>query len=108
IQDAIDACTANGGGTVLVPAGDYRSGTIQLKDNVTLELAATGRILGSTNRGDYLNRSTMVDRGVPPSNGNIVLLFAANATNVTIEGRGTIDGDGGVFYTGHGDGTGPR
>src|SRR5262249_4617536 len=57
---------------------------------------------------DYLDRNTMVDRGVPTSNGNIVLLFAAGATNITIEGRGAIDGDGGVFYTGHGDGTGPR
>jgi len=108
IQAAIDACAANAGGTVLVAGGSFRSGTIQLKDNVTLELAATGRILGSTNRADYLDRNTMVDRGVPTSNGNIVLLFAANATNVTIEGRGTIDGDGGVFYTGHGDGSGPR
>jgi hypothetical protein len=40
-------------------------------------------------------------------NGNVVLISAANAENVTIEGRGTIDGDGANFYTGVGDGTGP-
>jgi hypothetical protein len=108
IQSAIDACTADGGGSVLVPGGDFRTGTLQLKNNVTLSLAATGRILGSTNRADYLNRNEMEDRGLGPGNGNIVLLFAANATNVTIEGRGTIDGDGAVYYTGRGDGMGPR
>ena len=108
IQAAIDACTANGGGTVLIPGGDFRTGTIQLKNDVTLNLSSSGRLLGSTNRADYLNREVMTSRGVGPGNGNIVLIFAADATNVTIEGRGTIDGDGGVFYTGRGDGSGPR
>jgi polygalacturonase len=108
IQSAIDACTANGGGTVLIPGGDFRTGTIQLKNDVTLKLSSSGHLLGSTNREDYLNRDVMTSRGVGPGNGNIVLIFAANATNVTVEGRGTIDGDGGVFYTGRGDGTGPR
>jgi polygalacturonase len=108
IQAAINACTTHGGGTVLIPGGNFRTGTIQLKSDVTLKLSATGRILGSTNREDYLNREVMISRGLGPGNGNIVLIFAAGATNVTIEGRGTIDGDGGVFYTGRGDGSGPR
>jgi hypothetical protein len=108
VQSAIDACTTNGGGMVLVPAGDFRIGTIQLKNNVNLHLAASGRLLGSTNRADYLNREAMRERGIGPGNGNIVLLFAAEARNVSIDGRGTIDGDGSSFYTGHGDGTGPR
>jgi len=110
IQDAIDACTANGGGTVLVPPGKFRTGTIQFKDNVTLHLSANGTIIGSTNRSDYSDRATMIRRGVNPGNGNIVLLFAADAKNIAIEGHGTIDGDGGggVFFTGHGDATGPR
>lgn len=107
IQAAIDACAGNGGGTVLVPGGDYRTGTIQLKSDVTLRLAASGRILGSTNRADYLDRDVMIDRGLGPGNGNIVLVFATDATNVTVEGRGTIDGDGSAFFNGHGDGMGP-
>jgi hypothetical protein len=46
--------------------------------------------------------------GVPEGNGNIVLLYAVNAENVSIEGRGTIDGNGKAFYTGQGDNTGPN
>jgi hypothetical protein len=102
VQAAIDACHGDKGGTVLVPAGDFVVGTIELKSNVTLHLAIQGRLLGSTQRRDYQE-----GKGVPSGNGNIVMLFAANAANVTIEGRGTIDGNGGTFYTGKGDGTGP-
>jgi len=36
IQSAIDACTHDNGGIVLLPAGDFLSGTLELKSNVTL------------------------------------------------------------------------
>lgn len=102
VQAAIDACHRDRGGIVLIPAGDFLVGTIELKSDVTLHLAAQGRLLGSPHRADY-----SAGNGVPASNGNIVMLYAVNAQNVTIEGRGTIDGQGGSFYTGHGDNTGP-
>ena len=38
IQEAIDKCSAEGGGTVIVPAGIYITGMIYLKDNVTFDL----------------------------------------------------------------------
>src|SRR6266498_3100967 len=38
VQAAIDACTNEGGGTVIVPAGVFHIGTIELKSNVTLHL----------------------------------------------------------------------
>ena len=47
VQRAIDTCTNENGGTVLVPAGDFVIGTIELKSNVTLQIAARGRLLGS-------------------------------------------------------------
>jgi polygalacturonase len=102
IQAAIDACNKENGGTVLIPAGDFICGTVELKSNVTLHLSAQGRLLGSTNREDYV-----AGKGVPPGNGNIVFIYAVNAVNITIEGRGTIDGNGQAFYNGKGDNTGP-
>src|SRR5215471_12936555 len=47
VQSAIDACARDRGGTVLIPAGDFVVGTIELKTNVTLHLCGGGRLLGS-------------------------------------------------------------
>ena len=55
IQKAIDACSQKGGGIVTFPAGRYLTGTIQLKDGVTLYLESKAVILGSANADDYLN-----------------------------------------------------
>jgi Glycosyl hydrolases family 28 len=102
VQAAIDLCNKDKGGTVLVPAGDFVVGTLELKSNVTLHLAAQGRLLGSPNGEHY-----KAGNGIPPDNGNIVMISAANAENVRIEGLGTIDGNGARFFTGKGDMTGP-
>ena len=102
VQAAIDACAKDKGGTVLVPAGDFVVGTIELKNNVTLHLAAQSRLLGSAKIAHY-----KAGNGIPPGNGNIVMISAANAENVSIEGLGTIDGNGAQFFTGKGDMTGP-
>jgi hypothetical protein len=102
IQLAIDKCFADKGGTVLIPAGDFLSGTLELKSNVTLHIAAAGKLLGSPKREDYT-----AGKGVPSGNGNIVFLFAVKADNVSIEGKGTVDGNGLAFYNGKGDNTGP-
>ncbi len=102
VQAAIDACNRDRGGTVLVPAGNFVIGTIELKSYVTLHLAAQGKLLGSANPEHY-----KAGNGIPPGNGNIVMISAANAENITIEGPGTIDGNGAKFFTGKGDMTGP-
>lgn len=102
IQKAINACHANKGGTVMIPAGDFICGTIELKSNVTLHLSAAGKLSGSTNRQHYT-----AGKGVPSGNGNIVFLFAVNAENISIEGKGTLNGNGAAFFNGKGDNTGP-
>jgi polygalacturonase len=63
IQAAIDLCNKENGGTVLIPAGDFICGTIELKSNVTLHLSAQGRLLGSTRREDYT-----AGKGLPAGN----------------------------------------
>jgi polygalacturonase len=95
VQAAIDACNRDRGGTVLVPAGDFLIGTIELKSNITLHLSAQGRLLGSADIAHY-----RAGRDIPRGNGNIVLISAANAENITIEGPGTIDGQGAKFLAG--------
>ncbi len=93
IQHAIDACTRSGGGTVLVAGGRFVTGTIYLKDNVTLCVDQGAALLGSTNVEDYAT-DTHKNIYANESHMDRCLIFAQNATNIGIEGRGTIDGQG--------------
>ena len=55
IQKAIDTCHGKGGGQVKIPPGRFVTGTILLKDNVTLYLEENASLLGSLNPTDYRN-----------------------------------------------------
>jgi Glycosyl hydrolases family 28 len=98
LQAAIDACTRDGGGTVLVPSGTFVIGTTELKSNVTLHLAASATLLGSGDGKDYHAVSAIPLSGDSTlGDGNWALLFAVEARNITVEGSGTIDGQGQLF-----------
>ena len=100
VQAAIDACAADGGGTVLVPAGTFVIGTVELKSNVTLHVAAGGTLLGSGDGKQYHAVDAIPLHGDTTLNdGNWALLFAVHAKNFTIEGPGTIDGQGAQFHS---------
>ena len=100
LQSAIDQCTKDGGGTVLVPAGTFLIGATQLKSNVTLHLAAGATLLGTTDKNGYHAVSEIPLNGDATLNdGNWALLYAVNATNVTVEGPGKIDGQGFQFHS---------
>lgn len=103
IQRTIDACCAAGGGCVYFSPGVYLSGTIYLKDNVRLVLEANAVLRGSPNPKDYppsprknvLGKPAFVN---PPFSGGGFLLYADGVRNASIEGRGTIDGQGSEFW----------
>jgi hypothetical protein len=98
VQAAIDACHRDGGGTVLVPAGIFVIGTVELKSNVTLRISAGGTLLGSADGKRYHSVDAIPLAGdTTLDDGNWALLFAVHAQNVRIEGPGTIDGQGAQF-----------
>jgi polygalacturonase len=53
IQKAIDTCTQAGGGMVYLPPGNFLTGTIVLKSNVTFHLSAGATLWGSRHIEDY-------------------------------------------------------
>jgi len=58
-----------------------------------LHLAATARLLGSADGKQYRAADAIPLTGEwTTGNGNVALIFAANAENIAIEGQGTIDG----------------
>lgn len=83
IQKAVDAAAAKGGGRVVVPPGNFLTGTVHLKSNVELFLDKGAILTGSTNLSDY----ERTDRWY-------AILIADKQTNITISGYGTIDGQG--------------
>lgn len=100
VQAAIDACASNHGGVVLVPAGRFLIGTIELKSNVTLRITAGGTLLGSGKGVDYHAVDAIPLHGDSTlEDGNWALLYAVGAKNITIEGTGTIDGQGAQFHS---------
>ncbi len=99
IQKAIDACAQQGGGKVIFPAGKYLSGTIVIKDNITLLLQKDALILGSTDIEHYDNIDPFTD-GLGIDVG-WALLVAVDARNIGIEGDGAIDGQGAQLKAKH-------
>lgn len=96
IQKAIDACSAAGGGVVLLDSGDYLTGTIRLKSNVMLEIAEGSRMLGSPDLADYPdNKEELVSIMSEYLKKYKSLIYAENAENIGIRGKGEIDFQGG-------------
>jgi Glycosyl hydrolases family 28 len=98
IQKAIDQ-TAVKGGRVVVPQGEFLSGTIYLKSNVTLYIQKGGMLKGSPNLKDYPENTPSV-KGMKPhrafwkSMPSKALVYADNVDNIGLMGEGIIDGNG--------------
>lgn len=92
IQKAIDDCSKSGGGNVILPKGKYLTGTILMKDNVTLEFRDSAVLVGSQVADHYL----MVDSFRSGNNALMGYAFiaAVDVKNIGFIGKGTIDGRG--------------
>lgn len=86
-QGAIDACREAGGGTVSVPPGEYETGTVRLRSDVTLRLEAGATVYASPDEAEYA-----ADR--LGSDGERPFLIAEDVENVALTGRGTFHGRG--------------
>ena len=90
IQRAIDECSEQGGGTVLFPRNHtFLAGPLQLKSNVDLHLEATATLLANPDEQIYTQSAFGENRGE-----GMLWLWAQDAENITISGRGTIHGNG--------------
>ncbi|GAF38865.1 polygalacturonase [Agrilactobacillus composti DSM 18527 = JCM 14202] len=91
IQKAIDMAAIEQG-TVIIPAGTYLVGALFLKSHVTLTLTQNAKLIGSTDINDFpevFSRVAGVEMNWPAAIINLLTV-----TDVTINGFGTIDGQG--------------
>ena len=98
INKAVDAAAAAGGGTVLVPAGTYLSGSIRLKSNIRLLVDAGATILGAPQSMNVYDETEPYTLGGYQDGGHCYfhnsLIWGENLTNVFITGSGLINGGG--------------
>jgi polygalacturonase len=96
IQNTIDACANSGGGVVLIPDGQYLTGSIFLKNNINLIITKNASLLGSMELSDYEYQKTRMNgiEMVWP----LAVINIIDAGNVKISGKGTINGQGKPFW----------
>jgi hypothetical protein len=82
IQRAVDACAEAGGGMVYLPPGEYTAGMIHLRSHVRFHVEAGATLYASKKREDFVGERDE----------RIALLYGEDLQNVTLEGRGTVNG----------------
>lgn len=88
IQKAIEACAAAGGGLVYFPPGDYSTGTIHLRSHVRIFIEAGATVYSIKDKSAF-------DRDA--------LFYGEDLVNITLEGRGVVDGQAGYEWREKGD-----
>jgi len=93
IQNAVDQCAEERGGTVCFPAGTWLTGTIYLESHVTIWLDSGCVLLGSKEKKDY-GRTRELHGTEGETFSNWAIIAGKDLKNIAIRGRGMIDGQG--------------
>lgn len=93
LQKAIDACSQNGGGRVLVPSGrTFLCGPFHLASNIDLHLQPNSRLLANPDESIYTESAFRANRGE-----GMMWISGKDLKNVSITGTGELDGNGVAF-----------
>ncbi len=97
IQKALDECGQAGGGIVQFPPGTYLSKPIILQSKTTLRLDEGAKLQATTNHADFMKTP---GNWLSATGGGDFIPFIGgkDLTDVTITGKGTIDGAGEVWW----------
>jgi hypothetical protein len=106
IQKAIDACAAAGGGTVRVAGGAFMTYTLYLRSNLRLEIEAGASLEGGPDPLLYPEFEPSPNWRVEYTlrRNKRAMFYAVAQNNITICGRGTINGHAELFHDCTGDG----
>lgn len=91
IQNAIDQTSKKGGGTILIPKGEWLTGRISLKNNINLHIEEGGILKFSGNIKDYLPVVKTRNEGIELYSLG-ALIYANNAENIALTGKGKLIG----------------
>ncbi len=91
IRRAIEACSAAGGGRVVVPAGRFLTGAVHLDSNVNLHVVRGATLAFSRDPRHYLPAVLTRFEGTELMNYS-PFIYAYEKDNIAITGEGTLDG----------------
>ena len=91
-QKAVSACSASGGGHVVVPTGTFVTGAISLKSNVDLHLDPGATLMFSGDASKYPLVLTRYE-GIECMN-HSPMIYAYGEKNIALTGSGTLDASG--------------
>jgi polygalacturonase len=97
INKAIAACSKAGGGRVIVPAGTFLTGAIELKSNVELHISKGATLKFAVDAKAYLPIVHTRWEGMELMHLS-PLIYAYEQTNIAVTGQGTLDGQGKSFF----------
>lgn len=93
INQAISDCAQKGGGTVVIPSGEWFSGAIKLKSHITLLLEEGSRLVFSTDMREYLPVVFTRFQGMELYNYSS-LVYGFQLEDIAIVGTGKLIGNG--------------
>ena len=92
-KNAIEKCSKDGGGKVIVPAGTFLTGAIHLKNGVNLYISKNAVVKFSTDPSKYLPLVFTRFEGIECMNYS-PLIYAYEQKNIAVTGEGILDGQG--------------
>lgn len=99
INDAINASSRKGGGVVLVPAGLWMTGPVEMKSNVNLHLSESATLLFTPDKSQYAITEGFYEGKSAARNQSPI--SGKDLENIAITGKGIIDGNGDVWRAVH-------
>ena len=97
LKEAISVCSEGGGGRVVIPKGEWKSGPIHFKDNVEIHFEEGSYLSFSKNFNDYLP----VVFGILAGNRVYSVshfIYAYRCKNIALTGKGVLNGNGEVWW----------
>lgn len=104
IQQAIDEVNNAGGGTLVLPPGQYLTGALVLPSNFCLHFEPGAELVASSQYEDYLPGETLS----VAEQSNRALIYARNQHNISLTGQGRIDGNATAWFSATKDALGYR
>ena len=99
INDAIVSSSSKGGGVVLIPAGLWLTGPIELKSNVNLHIAEAALVFFTADKSQYPLVAGVYEGKTAARNQSPI--SGTNLENIAVTGKGIIDGNGDVWRAVH-------